>query len=359
MPARSTLTTFIFVAVALISFSLLVFTPRSTLPSLGRFHKYQTSKSHGKSPAPTGNSQGSSHAYVAFLQDHWTHENTTSDEDDEYFVATRVLAYQLMHAPKTKANASIPLVVACTPRVKESKKERLAKDGAMIVDVDYVENPEWITSKNGLQQRYMTQMTKLRIMQLTQFERVLYIDSDVYITDRMDGIFKDDSTKVQETNLDLIEDQDKGKVPKQYAFAGQAQQHDWTHQYPPDPNEPLFGAGFFLFQPSLELFDYYMHLLYHEPPRFDASMFEQNLMNYAHRRDGPMPWQDLYYKWTTSFPTLDDLNAGAKSLHHKFWWEDTNIPDHGLNKMTAMWYQTRGEMEGYYYALDEAASKKT
>ena len=291
-------------------------------------------------------------AYVTFLQDHYIHEDNTEDTADEYFMSTRVLGYQLMHSPKTGTKEGIPFVVICTPRVRESKKKRLEEDGATIVTVDFVENPEWM-NRAGISERWATVMTKMRIFQLTQFEKILLLDSDIFVIEPLDAIFQDPSTDLVNTDSSMIVAEDEGKVPKHYMMAGQGQQRDWVHPYPPDPTEQMYGAGFFLTTPSDELFDYYMHILYSPEARFDPGFPEQNLMNYAHRRDGPMPWKDVDYKWTTTFPTMAEYEAGAKSLHHKWWWDETNIPDHGLNKLTTKWYQVRGEMEGFYYGLEE------
>ena len=291
-------------------------------------------------------------AYVTFLQDHYLHDDKIEDSADEYFISTRVLGYQLMHSPKTATKENIPFVVVCTQRVRESKKKQLEDDGATIVTVEFIENPEWM-DRAGISERWATVITKMRIFQLTQFEKILLLDSDIFVVEPLDAIFQDPSTSLFNTDSEMIATEDEGKVPKQYMMAGQGQQRDWVHPYPPDPDEQMYGAGFFLTTPSNELFDYYMHVLYCPEGRFDPVFPEQNLMNYAHRRDGPMPWKDVDYKWTTTFPTMAEYEAGAKSLHHKWWWSSTDIPEHGLNQLTTKWFQVRGEMEGYYNGLEE------
>ena len=312
-------------------------------------HNAMTFHEYVKPSIPTNNSP---YAYVTFLQDHYLHDDKTEDNTDEYFISTRVLGYQLMHSPKTGTEEFIPFVVVCTPGVRESKKKRLEEDGAIIIMVDFVQNPEWM-DRAGVNKRWEALMSKLRIIQLTQFEKILFLDSDVLVVDRLDGIFQDKSTDLFDTKDELIAPEDVGKVPEQYMMAAQGQQRDWIHPYPPSPHEEMYGAGFFLTTPSEDLFEYYMHVLYTDEARFNPEFAEQNLINYAHRRDGPMPWQEMDYKWTTTYPTLAEYEAGAKSLHHKWWWDSTNIPEHGLNRLTTMWYQVRGEMEGYYNGLEE------
>ena len=75
---------------------------------------------------------------------------------------------------------------------------------------------------------------------------------------------------------------------------------------------------------------------------------EQGLLNYSHRRDGPMLWTEIYYQWTTNWPSMKEYDAGAASLHEKCWDPKMNL-DLNLRKL---WYIAKGEMEGYYRALD-------
>ena len=76
---------------------------------------------------------------------------------------------------------------------------------------------------------------------------------------------------------------------------------------------------------------------------------EQDLLSYAHRRDGPMPWTDITYTWTTTWPSMKEYQAGAVTLHEKFWEENLKV-DLGIRKL---WYLARGEMEGYWFGRQE------
>lgn len=99
------------------------------------------------------------------------------------------------------------------------------------------------------------------------------------------------------------------------------------HQFPPstDRDEYQFGpnylnSGFIVFQPSLDIFAYYVSLLDKSDGRWGEGLPEQNLLNWAHRRpDGNMPWKTLDRMWNIHFPTIEDMEAGVKSLHEKFW----------------------------------------
>lgn len=63
-------------------------------------------------------------AYATFLGGEGVPEGNDPHnfEDDKYFVATRVLAYQLLHAPETRTTHNIPLIVLVTPAVSYFSK---------------------------------------------------------------------------------------------------------------------------------------------------------------------------------------------------------------------------------------------
>ena len=286
----------------------------------------------------------SPYAYVTLLAPNPKLDNKTlPDDEDEYFVGTRVLAYQLLHAPKTRTNISIPFVVLATPDIADSKLERLRKDGATVKVIERI-SESWM--KPGLQ-RWRDMMSKLRMLELIQFEKVLFMDADMYIAERMDGIFTDPTTEPLSPNSELAIE-DEGPLPKSYIFSAQLYMEGRVHPYPPPPGD-YFSGGFFLCQPSIEMFNYYLTIA-RIKDRFNSNAMEQGLLNYAHRRDGPMPWTEIYYKWTTTWPSMKEYEDGAHSLHEK-WWDESIALDPDLRKL---WYMARGEMEGYHRGLEQA-----
>ena len=286
----------------------------------------------------------SPYAYVTLLAPNPKLDNkTVPDDEDEYFVGTRVLAYQLLHAPRTCTNTSIPFVVLATPDIPESKLERLRKDGATVKVIERI-SESWM--KPGLQ-RWRDMMSKLRVLELTQFEKVLFMDADMYIADRMDGIFTDPTAEPLVSKSELAID-DEDPLPETYIFSAQQYMEGRVHPYPP-PAGDYFSGGFFLCQPSMVTFNYYLAIAKIKD-RFNSNAMEQGLLNYAHRREGPMPWTDIYYKWTTTWPSMKEYEAGAHSLHEK-WWDEKIRLDPDLRKL---WYIARGEMEGYHRGSEQA-----
>jgi len=225
-----------------------------------------------------------------------------NDDDDGYFLGTRVLAYQLLHSKTAGTNNSIPFIIMCTADVSKRKRDRLKKDGATIILVEKL-SAEWVTPATD---RWRDVLAKLRLFQLTEYSKILFIDADSLVVKPLDGVFYDESTLSQATlaNPEHIKE-DEGALPRTYMFATHGDFWGYDHPYPPDQNLNYLNCGFFVFSPSKVLFEYYLSLL-RLTGRFDPGFPEQNLLNYAHRRDGNMPWKPLWYGWNVNWPTEKD-----------------------------------------------------
>ena len=248
-----------------------------------------------------------------------------------------------MHQPEIRTNTSIPFVVIVSNEVSQSKRTRLEKDGAKVVVVDTISDPEWLDTRR----QYQGVMTKLRIFQQTQYEKILYMDADMLLTRRMDGIFEDEGTMIQQSNKSLDAQYETAPLPSSFLLAGQAQQRTRVHLYPPDPTLDWMCSGFMVFQPSQEMFEYYTSIMQRNNS-FDPEFPDQNLLNYAHRWDGPMPWTKVYYKWTSTYPTIKEYNMGAAALHEKYWMDEYRVEDWGQNILGEMWLKVKSDMETYY-----------
>ena len=248
-----------------------------------------------------------------------------------------------MHQPETRSNTSIPYVVVVSTEVSPSKRARLEKDGAKVVVVDTISDPEWLDTR----QQYKGVMTKLRVFQQTEYEKMLYMDTDMLVTRRMDTIFDDESTRIQESKQDMDTQKETASLPSSYLLAGQAQQIDRVHRYPPDPSMDWMCSGFMVFQPSQEIFEYYTSIMERENS-FDPMYPDQNLLNYAHRWDGPMPWTNVYYKWTSTYPTIKEYAMGAAALHEKYWLEVSRSEEEGQDILGDMWLKVKSDMEAFY-----------
>lgn len=270
-------------------------------------------------------------------------ESWKDKEEGNYLVATRTLTYQLRHSPRTRLDPSIPFIILVTDDVSAASRERLTKDGAIVIPVEKVETNLTVTES-----RWKDCWTKLRLFDpdIVPYERVLFMDGDTVLTRPIDGVFDDPAAQFMYTlwNDDEVKP-DEEKLPERYLFAGKTEAGTYEHSFPPDTSGNYLNAGFFIYSPSHEIMKYYMSVLA-IPDRFDPVMPEQNLLNYAHRREGNMPWQKLNYTWNMNFVTPQDMEAGVASLHVKTWDKtlQQEVIDYAL--------RCRWEMEGFWIGVN-------
>ncbi|MCJ1308332.1 hypothetical protein MMC25_001985 [Agyrium rufum] len=269
-------------------------------------------------------------------------------EDDFYFQAARTLTYQLLHDPKTRSKrAEIPFLVLCTQDVTTSKLKRLELDGATVEVIADVPLPHWIST--GVT-RWKDQFTKLRIFEMVQYERVLFIDADTLIVKPIDGIFDEPIIQTPMTPLlhrTLELKVDEKPLPSNYSFAARSDNAfsgERDHPFPPPPTES-FSAGFWLAAPSKEMSEYLMSVMGNWR-RFNPHTMEQSLLNYAFRRGGVMPWYELGWEWSATWPNLRDLEGGVRSLHEK--WDRT-----GPEELREKWRKVKIEMETFQRKREE------
>lgn len=270
-----------------------------------------------------------------------SHENDWVEEDDDvYFLSARMLAYRLLHSSSTCTRLAIPFLVLVTEDIESWKTEVLAREGATIITVKRVPQPVWV---QPLASRWEEVMVKLRLWELVQYNRILFLDADTLVLKNMDGIFSDPAGKRQKTLEVEARPEHEGKLPKTYVFGSRQEVLHTNHEIPPI-KWPYFNAGFFMLSPSATLFNYYTSLLETEG-KFDTAYPEQNLLNYAHRERGNMPWRELSWKWNVNLPTMRDVRAGVRSLHVK-GWDEGNILQPVEAGIGERWREVRAEMEG-------------
>jgi alpha-N-acetylglucosamine transferase len=283
-----------------------------------------------------------------------------SDSEDVYFLATRILVYQILHDPITRSPNNLPIIVMTTPDVSPANKARLAQDGAVVHPIDFVnEGQSWLKPRRRTWRHIFA---KLRAWELVSFDRLLMLDNDILLRRPLDGVFLDRSARIAasldpSSIADFHLPTDEGPLPSTYLLAGTPQVLSENHTYPPtrDANDMIhpssMNMGFCMLSPSLDLFNYYLSIL-RIPHRFNSATMEQSLLNYAHRKDGPMPWADLPTTWTTTRPNLGGLVGQVASFHVKWWRPQMAY----LPEVEAWARGKKDEMLRFYAERDQAMS---
>ncbi|KAG9234565.1 nucleotide-diphospho-sugar transferase [Amylocarpus encephaloides] len=267
--------------------------------------------------------------------------NSTAPDTDLYFRSIRVLNYQLQHDRKTRTRQSVPFLVLVTPEVASWKREQLSQEGATVVPVKKIDS-SW-TSPGS--KRWQDVMVKLRLFELVEFDRILFLDADTFLLKSLDGVFRDRAARPRRTlHAEKIKS-DEGALPNDYLFATNSEVMNVMHSYPAVPMS-YFNAGFFVLRPSKELYKYYKSL-FGLPGRFDTTYPEQNLLNYAHRQQGNMPWGRLRHSWNIQLPSMDDVQKGVASLHAKLWTEG-NVLQPIPRELQDLWWKKKIEMDEHY-----------
>ncbi|EMD67054.1 glycosyltransferase family 8 protein, partial [Bipolaris sorokiniana ND90Pr] len=288
------------------------------------------------------------YAYLIFM----TQTLNASDdlERDNYFITARILMWQLVHNPSTRTKHDV--IVMVTPNVSQSRRGRLKRDGAIVHAVNFLHTPNGGWLKPSVH-RWDDVVTKMRAWELVQYDRILMLDADSMLLKTLDLVFDDPAvhllaTKPSNTTTNTT-------LPSTYLVASNSEAWDSTHSFPLTYGTGLkksgqMNAGFVILAPSLTAFEYYKSLM-NTPYSFDPKYPEQNLINYAHQWDGPMPWRELAYTWNIRCPNDQDVEKGLYSVHEK-WWEHPYLY---ANEKTKQWMLSRRwEMKGWYHAWDKA-----
>lgn len=268
------------------------------------------------------------------------------DSDDNYFIATRMLAYQILHAPETRLRKPVPFVVFVAESVSARKRERLVRDGAIVIELKHL-GADWV---KPTQDRWSDVMTKLRMWEMEQYGLIAFIDADTLLMEPPDALFDDPAVRECKTTTNPDSVIKGPPEPKSYVMAAITQINK-GHDFPPI-NKPkdlvnpfFFNAGLMVLRPSRDMFEYYSWFLA-QPDIFDPGLPEQGLLNWVHQELGNMLWTKLDPIWNTQYPSQNDIEHGVRMLHDK-WWNTTHKDE------TEMLFRAwRWKMEGFYEAFD-------
>ena len=104
--------------------------------------------------------------------------------DDKLLQATSVLVYSLVNYAKTR----YPVTIMALPNVSDAARWQLRKLGAQIVDIEMLEYPFKVTPARR-EQNKPCRYSKLQLWNMTQYKKIVYMDSDMMVVQNIDSIF--------------------------------------------------------------------------------------------------------------------------------------------------------------------------
>ncbi|KAJ5652800.1 hypothetical protein N7507_010226 [Penicillium longicatenatum] len=290
------------------------------------------------------------YAIATFLAAKFDTKQGDSDDEDAHYVSARTLVYQLLHSPTTKFREPVPVVILVTKDVRESKRQRLRDDGAVVVEVEHLAHDMAITVD-----RWAETIIKLRLFdpRIVPYEKVLLLDTDMVLTRPIGAIFQDPATEVRHTDRSVLVESDAPAPPEEFIMAASPESLQFDHPYPfldPENTKDYFDSGLLMYSPSIELFQYYMELI-NKPDLFHTGTPVQDLLNYAHRWGGSMPWKRIHYSWYLNWPNDNDLKGNMSLLHTKGWDHAFSYSSDAVKKFA---FARRWEMEGYWIGKERS-----
>jgi alpha-N-acetylglucosamine transferase len=286
-------------------------------------------------PPPDPGRNYSREAYVTLLTPPHPHPWTVG-QPDYYFEATKVKAHRLLRNPTTRDPYGRPFIVLVTPEVPIKQIGVLESHGVIVKRVETIPPPDGHVHLALTNPRYVDQFTKLHIWNMTDYDRIAFLDADTLLIRPVHAIF--------DTPPSTTDDGEEFLFAAVYDSGSKR----WDERYNPGPDDKgeldsQLNAGVFFLWPTERQRDYIFNVYHNPPDGADWTRFmEQDMLRWAYRETGHYPWTRLSHLYNTQWCRAVDLST-AYVLHDKLWG-DTNSPDEELRRV---WYQAWGEMVGW------------
>ncbi|KAH9618665.1 hypothetical protein KSS87_002868 [Heliosperma pusillum] len=174
-----------------------------------------------------------------------------------------------------KVKSSYPLVVVILPDVPEEHREILRSQGCRVREIEPVYPPE--NQVQFAMAYYVINYSKLRIWNLVEYSKMIYLDGDIQVLENIDHLFE-----MPEGYLYAVKDcfcEKTWRHTPQYQI-GYCQQCPDKVQWPVaemGPPPPLyFNAGMFVFEPSRLTYEHLLQKLQSSSP---TPFAEQDFLN--------------------------------------------------------------------------------
>jgi alpha-N-acetylglucosamine transferase len=249
--------------------------------------------------------------------------------------------------------------VLITENVAQWKRDRLVADGAIVKIVPILQVPNALPREAmypsshlffsvfffpPANSRWVDQFTKLQLWTLTEYDRIVYLDSDMLPMVNAEELF----------DLNLNQ-QSTTKPSFNYTFAAVPTLSGWNTKEAPRCGGG-FNAGFLVLKPDRAVFDRIWEMAMDPKLGWNENYdMEQGLLNAFFAGKGHAPAHRLDWMWNAK-GVPDVFLDRAKIVHSRYvyflfvpnsrWW--LNDPNIAGPRQSAEWWRTFGQVEGFW-----------
>ncbi|WP_345827991.1 glycosyltransferase family 8 protein [Erwinia sp. HDF1-3R] len=257
-----------------------------------------------------------------------------------YAVGVRALSTSLK-----KAGSIYPLVVMVTENIDVATRQSLEDLGCRVQEVQAL-SPDSSLKHNYANARFSEVWTKLAAWKLTDYDRIVFLDADMLVTQNMDELF---SLTLEEEgiaachacrcNPNKIASYPKSWRPENcfYSYC-----RGLEHTEEPAEVDNYLNGGFLVLTPSQAVFDDMVHRLSKLDDLSRYLFAEQDFLNdYYHQRWKPLPY---IYNALKTLPfqhaAMWDL-AEVKNIHFILDkpWEKAPDKNDRYSALNALWWE--------------------
>lgn len=142
------------------------------------------------------------------------------DERDPFWAATQSIVWRILWSDW---HSKYPMIVFVCPSTPKWQRTTLLGQGAIVKDIELIQDVLDVTQLHlG---RWRDTLAKLNVWKSTEFKRIVFLDSDAFPVQQIDGIF--DAVPEQDCNVDQLSPEDyetykgpDGKELCRYTFGG-------------------------------------------------------------------------------------------------------------------------------------------
>jgi alpha-N-acetylglucosamine transferase len=194
--------------------------------------------------------------------------------------ANAVLKLLLSVQQNTHVGFDFLVLEQSNKKISESVKQKILSKGGQLCQVERIPPRD----ENGPLLRFLDQLTKLRIWEMTEFESCIYFDLDCLVVKNIDHMF----------NVHKLFDPNKHKIGVSQDIAG----GQWLS---------TFNMGVFVVRPNQTEFERLMKLKADSNFKFPAIMGDQGFMNEVFKDQ----WYEIGFEY--------NANLAAYSQKREFW----------------------------------------